>query len=107
MRSIEDFDELLDIFMPWKGGVAVVLRAFFDASTRRETDTFCVAGFAFGGDRAKKAEREWRTLMGDRIGHLTDLNARQGEFSGLDKDQAGDLLKGQVRIIRKYVSFGV
>lgn len=106
MRRVRDFDELLDILMPWNGGVAVVLRAFFDASTRK-TGTFCVAGLAFDADRAKKAERAWRSLMGERIAHLTDLHALHGVFAELTKDQSSELLKGQVKIIREHASFGV
>ena len=83
-----------------------MLRAFFDASTRA-TGAYTVAGLAFGADRAKKAERAWRSLMGARIAHLTDLHARRGAFAKLTCEQAGDLLKSQVKIIREHASFGV
>lgn len=106
MSAPEDFDELLEILMPWAGGHAVMLRAFIDASTR-ESDIFCVAGIAFGADRARKAERAWRSLMGERIAHLTDMHARRGAFADFTQEQGGETLKQQVAIINRFASFGV
>lgn len=106
MRPVEEFDELLEILMPWAGGFAVMLRTFIDASTR-ESEVFCVACVAFGADRAKKAERAWRALMGDRIAHLTDMHARRGAFSGFTAEEGGEMLKTQIQIIKNVASFGV
>src|SRR5690349_5266340 len=107
MSAPEDFDELLEILMPWDGGHAVVLRAYFDASTMPPTGTFCVAGLAYGADSAKKAEREWRALFGSRICHMTDLHGRFREFANLADGEGGELLKRAVQIIKGHVSYGV
>jgi hypothetical protein len=87
MSAAEDFDELLDLYMPWDDGVAVLLKAFFDAGERNK-GTFCVAGLAFGKDSLKKAEREWRKVYGKRIGHMTDLHARRNEFEGITDSES-------------------
>lgn len=102
----EVFDELLEILMPWAGGYAVLLRAYFDASMR-EGDTLCVAALAFGADNATKAERAWRQLMGARIAHLTDMHARQEDFYGISDEEAEYLIRSQVQVINRYSSMGV
>lgn len=86
-------------------GFAVALRAYVDAS--QQGSVFSVAGFAFGLDRAKKAQREWRTLHGDRVLHMTDLHARRGDFRNLSPESAGEILKSSVSIISKYKSYGM
>ena len=45
--KVAGFHELLDVLLPAKGGVAVILKAYFDASTRTEGRIFAIAGFAF------------------------------------------------------------
>jgi hypothetical protein len=97
---------VLDGFVPWDSSTAAMLRAYFDASTKA-TGTFCVAGIAYGSDSAKKAEREWRSLFGNRICHMTDMHGRHGEFANLGDGEGGELLKSAVRIIRRYASYGV
>lgn len=81
-----------------------MLKAFVDASLLR-SGVFCVAGLAFGLDRAKKAHKEWVALYGHRHGHMTDLHARRGEFEGISDDEADRLCRGSVRIINKYASY--
>ncbi len=83
-----------------------MLRAYSDASNL-ETGTFCVAAIAFGEDRAKKAERAWRGLMGERIAHITDMHARKKAFADISASEADTLIRGQVQIIREHASFGV
>jgi hypothetical protein len=106
MSAPEYFHEILELALPWDNGYLVVLRAFFDASTL-ETGTFTVAGLAFRRADATKAESDWRDLMGDTVAHLTDLHGRFGDFTGYSNDDAGELLKAQVRIIRRYATFKV
>lgn len=100
------FDGALDAAFPWDNGTIVVLRAYFDASART-TGVYCVAGVAFGLDRAKKAERAWRELFGARRCHMTDLHARKGAFAGIDAADADRLCRGAVRIINDYASMVV
>ncbi len=83
-----------------------MLRAYSDASNL-ETGTFCVAAIAFGEDRAKKAERAWRGLMGERIAHITDMHARKKAFADLSANDADTIIRGQVQIIREHASFGI
>jgi hypothetical protein len=107
MSAAEYFNELLELALPWENGYLVMLRAFFDASTLPDTGTFTVAGLAFGRENARKADAEWRELMGDTVAHLTDLHGRFGDFADYSDDEAGALLKAQVRIIRRYATFEV
>lgn len=99
------FDELLEASLPWDDGVVVMLRAYMDASTQERV--LAVAGVGFGVDRAKKAEREWRALFGDRVCHMTDLHNRRGDFAGISGDEAGQLCKDAVAIVNRYASFAV
>jgi hypothetical protein len=102
------FCELLDFAMPWDGGQAALLVAYFDAS-KRDGGTFCVAGFAFGSDRAKKATADWKRLWGDTQCHMTDLSASppQGDFKGWTNDQAKERIESAIPIITRTASFGV
>lgn len=98
------FDEVLDAAMPWEDGMVVMLRAYFDAS-RRQSGVSCVAGVAFGLDRAKKAEREWRSIFGAQGCHMTDLHARKGAFKGISDAEADRLCRAAVRAINEHASF--
>lgn len=82
----------------------MVLRAYFDAS-RRQSGVSCVAGVAFGIDRAKKAEREWHRIFGAQGCHMTDLHARKGAFAGISKEEADRLCRAAVRVINDHASF--
>jgi len=99
---------LLDRAMPWSGGYAVVLEAYFDAS-KRDDGAFCVAGFAFGYDRAKKATHDWKQLWGDTQCHMTDLSANppREDFKGWSNDQAKERIEAAISIINRLASFGV
>lgn len=104
------FCELLDFTMPWNGGVAVVLAAYFDASAR-ESDMLAVAGLAFSGDGAKTATEKWVDLWGDTRCHMTDLHSGRGRpgnpYFGWSDDEAGQRLKDSVSIINAYASYAV
>jgi hypothetical protein len=81
----------------------MALRACIDAGTQK--GVFSVAAVAFGHDRAVKANGEWKRLMKGRTFHMTDLNARQGDFAGIGKDEVDEIMRGTVGIISKYASF--
>lgn len=102
------FCDLLDFAMPRKGGYAVLLNVYIDAS-KRPGGIFCVSGFAFGTDRAKKASAEWRRLWGDTICHMTDLHSRQKAFAQGwdDRDKVETYLKNSIAIVNRYRSYGV
>lgn len=83
--------------------MVVMLAAYFDASAR-QSGVFSVAGVAFGIDRAKKAEREWRSIFGDRRCHMTDLHARKREFLGVSDKGADQLCRAAIRTIATYAT---
>lgn len=85
-------------------GDIAVLRAGIDAG-RSEHGVFAVAGVAFGYDNAVKANAKWDRLMDGRIFHMTDLNARQGDFAGIQDDEVHAIMKGMVEIIRSHAKY--
>lgn len=87
-------------------GEVVALRACIDASGRN-SGVFTVAGVAFGFDRAIKANREWQRLMDGRAFHMTDLNARKGDFEGISDTEKTRIVTGIVRILRSYASYAM
>jgi hypothetical protein len=87
-------------------GDVVVLRACIDASTR-DSGLFTVAGVAYGYDRAVKANSEWKSALGNRQFHMTDLNAREGDFKGISDDEVDEIMRATVGIVRKYASYSV
>lgn len=101
-RADSGFEDLLMATVSSEEGQVTMLRAYLDASDMG--GVYCVAGVAFGYDRAIKAERKWTELYGDRYGHLTDLHARQGEFAGVSREEADHLCRGSVSIINEYAS---
>jgi hypothetical protein len=103
MTGPSDFVEVLDAAMPWDDGTIFMLRAYFDAS-QRESGVFSVAGVAFGVDRARKADREWRLAFDGRRLHMADLHARKGDFEGISAEDAGRYCRSAVEIITRYAS---
>lgn len=99
---------LLDRAMPWSGGYAVVLDAYFDAS-ERDSGTFCVAGYAFGYDAAKKATGRWKRLWGDTQCHMTDLSQSppRGDFKGWTDEQTKERIEAAIPIINGWSAYGV
>jgi hypothetical protein len=81
----------------------VALRASVDAS-RLGNGIFALAGVAFGYDRAVKANNEWNRLMKGRTFHMTDLNARQGDFCGISDDEKTEIMIGIVSILKTHAS---
>jgi len=77
-----------------------------DASIRGD-EIISVSGFAFGLDNAKKANRDWKRLFGEKTCHMTDLNSRRREFSDITPEEGGEYLKEAVKIINRYSSYGV
>ena len=94
------FADLVDASIPWDDGTVAMLKAYFDASSRTESGVFCVAGVAFGVDRAKKVERQLKKVFGQRRCHMTDLHARRGDFAGIDDSEADRLCRGAVGAIK-------
>lgn len=106
MRHLLDhaWDESIASLFPLDlSGQIVTLRACIDAGT--QDGTFCVAGVAFGHDRAVKANREWQRLLKGRTFHMTDLHSRQGDFKGATDDEVHEIIVGTVGIIRRHASY--
>ena len=99
------FEPIASLFPLSLEGEVVALRACIDAGTQE--GVFAVAAVAFGYDRAVKANREWERLLKGRTFHMTDLNARQGEFQGIEDDEVHEIMVGAVRIIRQSASYAV
>lgn len=91
--------------LPKGEGIAVVLRAYFDAGA--QGDTFCVAGVAFTVDGAIAAERAWVDLWGNHLCHMTDLHNRKADFSGWSPEQGAERLKACIPIMRRSILRGV
>jgi hypothetical protein len=84
-----------------------VLHAFFDAS-RRESGTFCVAGYAFAREQVKAFDKEWWKVFGKYGGcHMKELAHRVGRFKGIEKAESDRLIKAAIKIITSRISFGV
>jgi hypothetical protein len=83
-----------------------VLKAYFDAS-KRESGTFCVAGYAFTSSQVKKFDREWWALFGGYGGcHMTDLANKRGAFEGISEKEASRLVRGAIAIIKRRAAYG-
>jgi len=103
--GIRDFHELLDVLVPKRNGALVVIKGFFDASTRQKSGIFCVAGFAFRKLQLQKFERDWWNLFGKYGGcHMKELVHGIGRFADADRDS---LIKAAVQILRKRSCFGI
>lgn len=98
---LTNFAKLVDASLPWKDGIVVMLKAYFDASTRAESGVFCVAGVALTSDGAKLLEQRLNDVFGKRRCHMTDLHARKGAFAGIDDSEAGSLCRGAIAAINE------
>jgi hypothetical protein len=96
-------EEIAALFPLDLSGDVVALRASIDAS-RRGSGVFALGGVAFGYDRAVKANNEWNRLMNGRTFHMTDLNAREGDFRGISDPEKHRIMVGIVSILRTYAS---
>lgn len=98
---------LPEILLPRRGGLLAVLEAYFDESDRY-SDVFCVAGYIFDSQSAKKFDREWRTLIGARWPfHMVDLVHGKGRFKGMPPRERDALLRAIVSLINQRVAFGI
>jgi hypothetical protein len=85
----------------------VILKAFFDTSTRVKSGIFCIAGYAFSKLQLQKFDADWTRLFGKYRGcHMKELVHCEGRFRGIERAEADRLLKEAVRILRKRTSYG-
>ena len=84
-----------------------VLQAYFDESGRAG-GVFCVAGYVFVPEQAKKFIKEWRLLFGEYGGsHMKELVHRRKRFSGISQKECDRLLHEAVAIINRRMTVGV
>lgn len=105
-RSATIFSEHLDCLMPKKGGYAVMLKAYYDAS-ERESGVFCVAGVAFDKTKAKPAEKAWPAAFDGRPVHMTDLHNRHADFADITREKGGQMLKAGIDAIKNRYAIAV
>ena len=83
-----------------------MLEAYFDAS-KRDGGILCVAGFAYGIERGKKATRALKSLWGKKRFHMTDLHTNPERYYGFTKAQAHEIFERTTQIPITYASFAV
>lgn len=85
-----------------------MLEAYFDES-ERTAGTFCVAGYVFAKQQAKKFAKEWSRLFAGIEGglHMVDLAHGKESFEGMQPSEKKKLLVEAVRIISLRMSFAV
>lgn len=102
---VEVWDESIAALFPVDlSGEVVALRAGVDAG-RSGSGVYAVAGVAFSYGRAKKANNQWERLLDGRTFHMTDLNARKGDFEGISDRDKNRIMHGIVEIIRNNASY--
>ena len=107
-EGVLGFHELLEIILPRGLGAVVILKAFFDASSRPKTKVFCLAGFAFRKLQLQKFDRDWWRLFGRYGGcHMKELAHRTGRFGGIDDIEQRRLIKEAVAILQKRACYGL
>ncbi|MBZ9768153.1 MULTISPECIES: hypothetical protein [unclassified Mesorhizobium] len=82
----------------------MALRAGIDAG-RSGSGIYAVAAVAFSYGRAKKANKQWQRLLDGRTFHMTHLNARKGDFEGIDDRKKKQIMHGIVEIIKNNASY--
>lgn len=101
---VHGLDESLAALFPIDlSGDVVALRAGIDSSLL-SSGVMSVAGVSFGYDNARKANAKWERLMKGRTFHMTDLNARRGDFVGISDDEVITIMRGIVEIVNRYAS---
>jgi hypothetical protein len=104
IEAIVEISKLLEIVLPDDRGTAM-LEAYFDES-ERTAGVFCVAGYVFAPQQAKRFDEEWHDLFGIRRFHMVDLVALKEDFKDLKRAEADRLLKEAVTIVKRRISFG-
>ncbi len=101
-------DDVVECLFPIDGsGLIGVLRCGIDASTNKDGNVFTVAAVAFDMGRAKRANKKWDVALKGRVFHMTDLNAREGDFKGIEDKEVKDLMIQTVGAVRDYSAFVV
>src|ERR1051326_3669424 len=85
----------------------VVLQAFFDESERPD-GLFCVAGYAFASEQARKFTKEWDSLFGAYGGlHMNEFAHGVGRFAETTPPQREFMMREAVKILNSRMTVGV
>lgn len=107
LRSRDHFAELLDVLLPDGKGLAVAMQAYFDES-ERSNGVFAVCGFGFFKTPAKRLNKQWNRMLGDRRPfHMKELVHRTGVFKGITGAERDSLICQAAKIITKRASVSV
>jgi hypothetical protein len=106
--SDDVWDDLCDIH---ESEVIAVLRAYIDASTRKESGLLSVAGYLFESGPVRRFRQEWRDTFGPERFSWADLIARSRPFKGLRGEEHNAehdrLVAAGVSLLREYTIAGV
>ena len=84
-----------------------MLEAYFDES-ERPSGVFCIAGYTFAPEQAKKFKKEWTRLFEKTGGfHMVDMAHRREAFKDISRDECNRMLKEAVSIVNDRVTAGV
>src|SRR5438105_15621091 len=99
------WDDLLDALLPDGDGCVAVIRAYLDASERRDSGLFSVAAYLFDSARVRRFRREWKDTFGQQTFSWADLIARSQSFKVLrgpeHDDEHARLVREGVRMVRE------
>jgi hypothetical protein len=102
--ELDAWDDLLDLLLPDEDGCVAVIRAYIDASERKEMGLFSVAGFLFDSGRVRGFRKEWNRTFGGSRFSWADLIARSKPFDHLrgreHDDEHAELVRTGVRLVR-------
>jgi hypothetical protein len=100
-------DEFIDLLIPSDGkGLVAVMRAFFDESEHAESGWFCIAGYAYERRKARRFNKEWKRLWGERVFHMSEFAHSRGVFA-LPDDERDRLIRKSVSIVTRTAAVGV
>lgn len=96
-----------ETFLDYVKGEVFVLEAYFDESERPD-GLFCVAGYAFAAEQARKYTKEWNSLFGAYGGlHMNEFVHGVGRFRETTPAQRDFMMREAVKIINKRMTVGV
>jgi uncharacterized protein DUF3800 len=97
------FETLLD----YVKGEVFLIQAYFDESERPD-GLFCVAGYAFASEQARKFNKEWDALFGAYGGlHMKEFAHGRKHFAETTPEQRDFMMREAVKIINSRMTVGV
>lgn len=103
------FGELIDVLLPGRGGVAVVIYAYFDESFGPD-GLLCVAGYTFTKKGVRGLEREWGHMLrryGVPFFRMSACAHGNWPFDKMSKPRRDEMARCAIGIIKKYAVLGM